>query len=125
MNESNTRKRGGHRKNSFRRRTHPDTKHPYEGKKNLKQLAEDMDRDCMGCGKLCAELYRCLTRAAVLLPEMSLHTKLLSVDNSKDSLTVTFHRGWVEKASRSLYSGCNGCRGDCPDDEEERVYDEY
>ena len=96
----------------------------------LDQIAREMDSDFMGCGKTIATLFRILTEAALELPDMELYTQLLSVDNNRHSLTVTFHRDRVKKVLGDV--GCDECGGHCGafdeednEDEEERLYDEY
>ena len=62
----------------------------------LDHLAAEMDNGFMMAGKNLAELFRAVCIAAVKLPEMDLHTELVSIHNNEEGLTVSFHRDVVE-----------------------------
>ena len=63
----------------------------------LDDIAEEMDLDYMTCGKTCSRLFRSLVDAAVALPDMELYTKLISIDNNRNCLTVTLYRRKLEE----------------------------
>ena len=83
-------------------------------------MAEGMERNCMEAGKTLAELFRAMRDAASTLPHLHLRTEMMSVSNSKNGLTVTFHR---YKDGNPEHMNCR-IRHDYGDEEDFRKFDE-
>ena len=56
----------------------------------LDEMAKEMDRGFMDAGKTLAELFRAVATAAAKLPNLELHTDMITVCNDDSNLTVIF-----------------------------------
>ena len=90
----------------------------------LNDLEKKMDADFMETGKDLAVLFRAVCTAAAKLPDMELHTELMSVTNNDEGLTVVFSRENAEKGNRIRNDYKEFFKGFEDDDEEEgMLYD--
>ena len=83
----------------------------------LDEMAKEMDRGFMDAGKTLAELFRAVATAAAKLPNLELHTDMITVYSEDKDLTGIFSSD--EKKLTDLEDD----EADEEEEEEGRIYD--
>lgn len=83
----------------------------------LDEMAKEMDRGFMDAGKTLAELFRAVATAAAKLPNLELHTDMITVYSEDNDLTVIF------SSDKKKLSDLEDDEADEEEEEEDRIYD--